>query len=385
MIAIHRIGLVASGLLVVFLASCSSSGPRTTEIVNSPNATVVERDISESYAVIGVDRDVARLATQALLVKPNFFSDTGSGGVVIGTGDALQITIVSTNNSGFVDFTTSSLSPISSSTLPPQTVSEVGTVNVPPIGRINAQNQTIPAFENLLQQKLADVLVDPSVIVQMVDRRSARATLIGSVGKTGSVPLNEVDTRLIDVIAAAGGPQGRPEDLQLSLSRRGQTQTIPLDALFETPRYNIHARSGDVISIDTPNRKLTVLGATGTNTTLQFDEPEVSLTDALGRIGGIQGRRANRRGVFVYREVPREVVASFGADVSGLAATTVPTIFRFDFSEPTILFIAQDFAVADGDVLYIADNINEEIASVFAALNPFVPAPVQIVSSAIEN
>jgi polysaccharide biosynthesis/export protein len=110
----------------------------------------------------------------------------------------------------------------------------------------------------------------------------------------------------------------------------------------------------------------------------------VTLTDALGRIGGFQGLRGDRRGIFLYREVPREVAAGFGTDVSNFVGPMVPTIFRFDFREPTILFVTQEFAVADGDVLYLADNITEEIAGVMATINPFVPAPRRIVERELD-
>jgi polysaccharide biosynthesis/export protein len=381
---VHTLLSAASATVAVFgLAACTSSGPRRSEIIGSAHTTVA-RQVIERYAVIDVDRAVAERASRALVHAPIFFSDTGPSAVVIGTGDVLQVTIVSTSSEGFLDFSRSALAPLATTTLPPQTVSEIGTVNVPPLGRINARGQSIPAFENMLRERLAEVLVEPSVIVQMVDRRSARATLIGQVGQTGTIPLTEVDTRLVDILAAAGGPQRRPEDLRISLSRHGQTRTIPLDALFEQPRFNIHALPGDVISVEPPDRKLTVLGAGGSNTTVRFDEPTVTLTDALGRVGGFEGRRGDRRGIFLYREVPRDVVAQIGADVTGFSGATVPTIFRFDFSEPTILFLTQRFAVADGDVLYLADNITEEIASVISVLNPFVPAPRVFVSRAID-
>ncbi len=375
----NLIRTASTGLLVFSLAACASSGPRTANIMNSTNATVVARQVAERYAVIEVDRAVAQQASRAITQAPSFFPDTGPSGVVIGPGDVLQISIVSTRTDGFVDFGGAALSPIASTTLPPQTVSEVGTVSVPPIGRINARGQTIPAFENMLRQRLGEVLVEPSVIVEMVDRRSARATLVGQVQQTGSVPLNEVDTRLVDIIAAAGGTQGRPEDLRISLSRRGQTRSIPLNTLFAQPRFNIHALPGDVISIEPPDKKLAVVGAGAPNTTLRFNEPNVTLTDALGRIGGFRGQAGDRRGIFLYREVPREVAASFGADVSEMAGPMVPTIFRFDFRQPTILFVTQEFAIADGDVLYLADNINQEIASVVAAFNPFFPQPRRFV------
>lgn len=376
---------VAFTAVVVLLSACTGGGPRTGAILNASSASVVERETVEPFALVTVDRDIARAISRSAPPAPAFFRDTGPGRVVIGTGDVLQITIVSTSATGFVDFTSSSISPVSSATLPPQTVSEVGTVNVPPIGRIQAQGQTLPAFENALEARLGQVLVDPSVIVQMVDRRSARVTLVGRVGGSGSVPLNEVDTRLVDVIAAAGGPQGRAEDLVVTVSRRGHTRSLPMSELFENPRYNIHALPGDVISVDTPQRKLVVLGAGGSNQTLRFDEPEVSLAEAMGRIGGLQSRRADRRGVFLYRQVPRATVAGIGADLTGFAGEMIPTVFRFDFREPTVMFTASEFQIADGDILYISDNFNEEVAGVISALSPFVPPPVTLVNDALEN
>jgi polysaccharide biosynthesis/export protein len=315
----------STGLLVFGLAACTSSGPRTAAILNSPNATMVTRNIAERYAVIDVDRAVAQHASRAIVEPPSFFPDTGPTGVVIGPGDVLQISIVSTRTDGFVDFAGSALTPIATTTLPPQTVSEVGTVSVPPIGRINARGQTIPAFENALRERLGEVLVDPAVIVQMVDRRSARATLVGQVGQTGSVPLNEVDMRLVDLIAAAGGAAGRPEDFRVRLSRRGQTRTIPLDTLYAQPRFNIHALPGDVISIEAPDKKLTVVGAGGTNATVRFDEPRVTLTDALGRIGGFRGcgrgpardlplSRGAARGCRRFRDGCLELCRAHGSD-----------------------------------------------------------------------
>jgi polysaccharide biosynthesis/export protein len=374
----NLIRAASTGLLALSLAACTNSGPRTSNIINTAHTTVA-RQVTERYAVIETDRAVAQIASRALVRAPVFFPDTGPTGVVIGAGDVLQITIVSTRTDGFVDFTGGALAPIATTVLPAQTVGDAGTVSVPPLGRINARGQTIPAFENMLRQQLSEVLVEPSVIVQMVDRRSARATMLGQVRQPGATPLNEVDTRLVDLIAAAGGTLRRPEDLQVTLSRRGQTRTIPLDTLFAQPRFNIHTLPGDVISIEPPDRKLVVLGAGGANATVRFDEPVVTLTDALGRIGGFEGRRGDRRGVFLYREVPSEVVARFGVDVTGFVGPTVPTIFRFDFREPSILFVTQEFTVADGDVLYLADNINEEISSVVAAFNPFFPQPRRLV------
>jgi hypothetical protein len=45
----------------------------------------------------------------------------------------------------------------------------------------------------------------------------------------------------------------------------------------------------------------TALGASGKNDEINFEAPGISLTQALGRIGGVQDSRADVKGVFVFR------------------------------------------------------------------------------------
>ncbi len=366
--------------LMVSLAACTGGGPRTTSVLNAPNATLVARDVADPYVVIDVDQAVAGAVTQAFRAEPVAFFESGAPGrLVIGLGDTVQVSIVTQSDAGFVDFNNAALAPLSSTTLPPQTVREGGTINIPPVGRILASGKTVASLEHLLEEKLSEVLVDPSVIVQLVDRRSARATIVGAVANPGSIALNEVDTRLIDIIAAAGGPTARTEDLQLTLSRRGRSASVTLDRLFQSPVLNVAVRPGDVISIETADHKITVLGAGGLNETIRFDEPGVTVADALGRAGGIDNRRAARQGVFLYRQTPKPLVSRLGGEAEHIPGEAVPTVYRFDLREPSMLFAANAFDVADGDVLYISDNIAEEVNAVVSAVTTFVPAPAEFV------
>ncbi len=365
------------------LTACTGGGPRASSVLNAPNATMVSRDVADPYIVIDVDQAVAGAVTRAFAAEPVAFFENGTPNrLVIGLGDTVQVSIVTQSDAGFVDFNNAALAPLSTTTLPPQTVRDGGTINVPPVGRILASGRTVASLERLLEEKLSTVLVEPSAIVQLVDRRSARATIVGAVETPGSIALNEVDTRLIDIIAAAGGPTARTEDLELTLSRRGRSASVALNRLFESPALNVAARPGDVISIEASDNKVTVLGAGGQNETLRFDEPGVSVADILGRAGGIDNRRAARQGVFLYRNTPKALVSELGGEATQIPGTDVPTVFRFDFREPSMLFAANGFEVADGDVLYISDNVAEEVNAVVAAVTTFVPAPSEFVRDA---
>jgi len=377
-----RVGSIIVSISVIALTACAGGGPRTTDIVNGSETTVASRAESAPYILVDVDEAIAMRMTQSLKVAPVFFPDSEPQEVIIGTGDTIQISIVSSSASGFLDFSTSSISPISSTTLPAQTVREGGTVNVPPVGRVVARGQTIQSFEDFLESRLGEVLVEPSVIVELVDRQSARVNIVGEVGAPGRVPLTEVNTRLIDVIAAAGGPRGRTEDLVVRLSRSGDTRSVTLEQLYESARYNVIARPGDVLALERADRKFTVLGQSG-NQTLRFDEQNVTLAEAISQAGGIRSPAADRRGVFLYRRAPRDAISALGADVSAMPGQEITTIFRFDFSQPTSIFAANAFDVADGDVLYISDSPNEEVSNAISLLTNFVPAPVEFSRDAI--
>ena len=314
--------------------------------------------------------------------KTGFFSNAAPGALAIGVGDTIAVTIVSTSETGYLDFANSSVSPISTTPLPPQVVNAAGSLNVPPLGRVPAAGMTLAEFEADLAARLGEVLIEPTVIVELVERESARVTVVGAVGAPGTVSLSDTDARLVDMIAAAGGPTSRPEDLLVRLSRHGRSASITMSDLFDNPRYNIRALPGDILTIQPPDRKLIVLGASGSNQTIRFDEPTVSLADAIAQAGGLVPRRADKRGVFVYRNVAPPLVSAAGADLPPRFGQMVPTIFRFDLSEPTALFAAGSFEIEDGDILYVSNSLNDEIDAVIGAISPFVPTVDEYVRDA---
>ena len=148
--------ILIGATLCAALAGCQGTGPRTEAIIGSPNAVKVETESAEKFLLVEVNRAVAQKMAEA---KPkslttNFLPNTAPGPIVIGAGDVLDIAIVSTNANGFIDFTQSSVSPVSSTSLPPQTVGTDGAVNVPPIGRVNARGQSVQQFEQFLTRRL---------------------------------------------------------------------------------------------------------------------------------------------------------------------------------------------------------------------------------------
>lgn len=369
--------LMAASLLL----GCASSGPRTQDILENTQAVKAAHDQETPFAIVSINTQSAKQASAWLnrAQQQAFINDTGDSPVIIGPSDILEISIVSTSESGYIDMTNSTLSPISTSTLPLQEVGSDGMVSVPPIGRVQAKGRTAEGFEQYLERRLGEVLVDPSVIVRIVERRSARVSVLGAVVSPGTYSIEQNRKYLVEVLAQAGGPQGRSEDLDVVYSRGEQTGRAKLNSVYENPRYNIHVRHGDVISVEQPARRLTVLGAGGQNTTITYDQPDLNLVEALGLAQGLMNCRADRKGVFIYRELPPEAAADLGVEVASFDGRVVPTIFNVDMSAPQSLFAAKNFEMGEKDLIYISDSLHEEISAIFAIFGYFSPVPAEFI------
>jgi polysaccharide export outer membrane protein len=367
-------------LAALALAGCQSGGPSTSSILSGSSVTrALNTDFD--YTVIEPDIMVAAQisAAQRTSTIMDFIAKGNSSPVVIGAGDVLNISIVSTSEGGFIDFSQSSVSPISTTDLPPQVVGSDGNVNVPPVGRVNARGLSVQQFERFLTRRLGEVLIEPSVIVQLSDRRSSSVSILGQVNDPGVYPINQNNNHLVEMLAVAGGPIGRSGNVSVLMSRGGRSAEVELRDLYTNPAYNVHMRGGDIVSLELIERSFTFLGAGGRNDTIEFATPSISLTEALGDAGGLLNRRADRKGVFVFRNEARSIVENIGVSVPQEAGALVPVVYRFDMSKPSALFIAGKFNIIDGDLVYVSDSLVENINAVFGAATTVVPAPVEYI------
>ena len=87
--------------------------------------------------------------------------------------------------------------------------------------------------------------------------------------------------------------------------------------------------------------------------TIDLSVDDVTLTQALTRVGGLVEERADARGVFVFRNEPAEIAnAVLGRkDLQG----DQRMIYVLDLTQPTGMFEARDFLVRDGDTVYVTE------------------------------
>lgn len=379
---IYKARTLALCAAMFLLAGCAGSGPHLAAIMGSASAQKIDRTDESPYVLVDIGRAFAEKITASY---PEFVSSMPQAApepFVIGVSDVLNISIVSSNDAGFIDFTQSAIAPLSTTTLPSQEVATDGTVMVPQLGRMKAAGRSVQSFESLLTRRLSDVLINPTAIVQVLQRQSATVNVIGRVSG-GSYPLNLSNRRLLDVIGVAGGPTSDTEGLIVTLNRRGVQHRAALEDVYANKKLNVFLRSGDLISIEPEQTRVRVLGATAGTATLDFEEFGVTLIDVISQAGGLISPRAARKGVFVYREAPLHQLHALGADLSAFpGAKTIPTVFRIDLTDPNSLFTSQNFRMMDNDIVYVADSIGQQISDFFGATSPLAPNPAVYVQDA---
>jgi len=92
----------------------------------------------------------------------------------------------------------------------------------------------------------------------------------------------------------------------------------------------------------------------GASAEIPFEQTGITLSQALGRIGGLKDERANARGVFIFRlEDPAVLDPALAATARRTPDDRIPVIYRVDLRNPATLFVAQSFPIRNKDIIYV--------------------------------
>jgi len=292
--------------LLAILSGCGSSlptsGPSTRAIEDPsvPASSMIQLvEINSSVNQRNVIRERRQLFSESFgtVVTPSY---------VVNPGDVLEVSIWEASPAllfgtapAFAALTSGTGS--KNTSLPDQMVGADGLITVPFTGRLRVAGKSIGMIEAEIVAALQGKANSPQVIVRMTKGNSSNVTVVGEVSQSILVPLTPKGERLLDAIAAAGGVKQAVNKITLQISRQGLVKTMALDRIVQDPTQNIRLNPGDVITAFYQPFSFTALGATGKNDEINFEAPGISLTQALGRIGGVQDSRADVKGVFVFR------------------------------------------------------------------------------------
>jgi polysaccharide export outer membrane protein len=237
--------------------------------------------------------------------------------------------------------------------MPNQVVGEDGGISIPYAGRIDAAGKSPEEAEKEIVAALAGKAIDPQVLVIVKDSHVNAVTVAGELVHGARIPLASAGSRLLDVIAAAGGSRAPVRDTYVELSRRGVTASIPLATLVAEPSENIFAEPGDILTLVHRTKVITVFGATGRNTAVTFNADRMFLNEVLAKGGGLNDSQADPSAVYLLRYENGAVARTLGEPAFG--SQGVPVAYRLDLSKVASYHLAQRFPVHDKDIVYVAD------------------------------
>ncbi len=259
----------------------------------------------------------------------------------IGPGDVIGIFVYDHPEIAFSGTPATTVAdPSSVSPAPGFIVSNTGQLTFPYAGTVRAAGMTVQELEDTLTQRLGRVYKNPQLSVRVQAFRSKRVYVEGEVAVRGLQVFTDVPMTLPEAIARAGGILPAGDRSFVTITRNGVTTPIDLMAMAEAgvDPSRIPLKNGDMITVRSRDeRKVIVMGEVTNQTALQMRNGRLSLSDALGEVGGVNLGAANPRQIYVIRN----------------EAQGGQSIFHLDARTPTALALADGFALRPKDVVYV--------------------------------
>ncbi len=382
---------VSSTVALLLMSGCAATGLSTA--VGPTRGAILKAGATQQIdglKVIPLTPAVAdRLSKSALI--PGFADIIGDAepiGTTVGVGDSLEITIWEAPpallfNSGAFDTRISSPSQSSRpGTFPETVVGPSGAITIPFAGQVPAAGRTLRQIEQTIVSRLRNKANQPQVVVRIARNATANVSVVGEVTTSGRFPLTPRGERLLDAISQAGGTKQPVDRMTIQVTRGDTTATMPMQAVVRDARQNIVLRRDDIVTALFQPNSFVVLGAAGRNEEVRFEAVGLTLSQALGRIGGLQDMRADPKGVFLFRWETAERVNGLLTPPLADTAGPVPVVFQVNLKQPETLFAAQNFAMKNGDVVFISNSPASDLQR-FVSLVASTVLPVLSVSSTV--
>lgn len=223
-----------------------------------------------------------------------------------------------------------------------------GTMFYPYVGTLKVQGMTIEELRRTLTNRLSKYLRDPQVDVT-VTGNGGQVVLEGAFTNTAPQGMNTVPLTVSKAVGT-GGINVEQADLSgLTLIRDGRRYNIDLDRINRMEGVgDIYLKPGDRLYLPFNDRKqVYVLGEVLRPQALTFKMADMSLTQALGRVGGLNQVTSNGDEVYVIRGIDASQLGS--PQASGNAAT----VYHLPAKSASAFALASSFSLRAGDVVFV--------------------------------
>jgi polysaccharide biosynthesis/export protein len=218
-----------------------------------------------------------------------------------------------------------------------------GTLFYPYVGTIKAADMTIEELRKQITKMLGTYIQKPQVDVSVIGYASQLITLQGAFTKTDPQPVTAVPLTLAQAIGSANINTEQADLSDLILTRDGRDYHVDLNMLHNAriSTQNIYLKPGDRLFLSyNDNKEVYVMGEVIRPLAITFKTGDLSLTQALGRTGGLDPITSDGKAVYVIR----------GAKD---LAKGPATVFHLNAHSPAAFVLADNFRVRPGDVVFV--------------------------------
>lgn len=184
-------------------------------------------------------------------------------------------------------------------------ISETGQINFPLIGTVTVGGLSVSAAEQRIAKLLRDggFVLKPQVTIQTTRIRSAQISILGQVGKPGRYPIEIGNSKVSDMIAAAGGVGPLGADIvTLVGTRQGKPLKVDIDLpmIYQSGRNDLDTTvaGGDIIYVQRAP-SFYIYGEVQKPGVFRL-ERGTTLLQALAQSGGLT-QRGTERGLRLHR------------------------------------------------------------------------------------
>lgn len=222
-----------------------------------------------------------------------------------------------------------------------------GTMFYPYVGTLKVEGMTIEELRRTLTARLSKYLRNPQLDVS-VTGNGGQVVLEGAFTNTAPQGVSTVPLTVSKAVGAAGINVDQADISGLTLIRDGRRYNLDLDAMNRREGGgDIFLKPGDHLYLPFNDRKqIYVMGEVLRPQALTFKTSDMSLTQALGRSGGLNQVTSNGDEVYVIR----------GLDAANLTPQTpasAATIYRLRAKSASAFALASSFSLRAGDVVFV--------------------------------
>lgn len=219
-----------------------------------------------------------------------------------------------------------------------------GTLFYPYVGSIKVGGMTIEEVRQAIETKLAHYVEKPQVDVSIVGYNSQHVMFQGAFMKTDPQSITSVPLTLAQALGTATINSDQANMSDLVLTRDGHNYHLDLAALYDGRGLakDIYLKPGDHLLLSYNDaEEVYVMGEVMRPQAVNFRSlSSITLTQALGRVGGLNPVTSNGRAVYVIRGA---------SDLQNAPAK----VFHLDARSPSAFALADDFRLKPGDVVFV--------------------------------